>query len=47
MASAKLRRVLNRPGVLRAFNVTMAALLVASLVPSMCSLIQAQGWAWQ
>ena len=42
-----LRRVLNRPGVLRAFNVTMAALLVASLVPSMCSLIQAQGWAWQ
>ena len=29
----EVRRLLHRPGLLRAFNWTMAALLVASLIP--------------
>lgn len=33
-----LRRVLSRPGVLRAFNVSMALLLVASLAPALLEL---------
>ena len=35
-----LRGALTRPGVLRAFNLSMAALLVASLVPSLRDLLQ-------
>lgn len=34
-----LRRVLDRPRVLRAFNLTMAALLVASLAPAIMALV--------
>lgn len=34
-----LRRFLDRPAVLRAFNVTMALLLVASLIPSLMDLV--------
>lgn len=34
-----LRRFLDRPAVLRAFNVTMALLLVASLIPSLLELL--------
>jgi len=33
-----LRRFLDRPAILRAFNVTMAVLLVASLYPLMTQL---------
>ena len=36
-----MRRFLDRPGVLRAFNLTMAALLVASLYPVAGELVQA------
>jgi threonine/homoserine/homoserine lactone efflux protein len=36
-----LRRVLERPGALRAFNLTMAALLVASLYP-----LGIEAWRW-
>ena len=38
MAGAVLRRLLDRPMVLRAFNWTMAALLVASLYPALAEL---------
>jgi len=41
---AALRRVLERPAALRAFNLTMAALLVASLYPLG---IEAWRWAFQ
>ena len=34
-----LRRFLDQPAVLRAFNVTMALLLVASLIPSLMDLV--------
>lgn len=39
---AVLRRFLERPGALRAFNVTMALALVASLIPSVIDHLQ--GW---
>lgn len=35
-----MRRLLTRPGALRAFNIGMAALLVASLVPGLIELAQ-------
>ena len=39
-AGAGLRRLLARPGVLRAFNWAMAALLVASLIPALVQLVR-------
>jgi len=36
-----LRRLLERPGALRIFNWTMAALLVASLTPIFIEMVQA------
>ena len=38
-----LRRLLARPGALRIFNGTMAALLVASLVPVLIEVVKAWG----
>ena len=40
-----LRRVLDRPGVLRAFNLTMAALLIASILPALVRLVEAHAGA--
>jgi threonine/homoserine/homoserine lactone efflux protein len=35
-----MRRFLGRPGVLRAFNITMAAVLVLSLIPTILELLR-------
>ena len=44
-AGVALRRLLERPGALRIFNWTMAALLVASLTPIFIELVQAAAGA--